>query len=45
MSGEGREDGQGELVDMSAGDVLAFAEAQHAERLQTERNIPRAAHQ
>ena len=45
MSSDGESKRQGELVDMSAGDVLAFAEAQHAERLRAERNILRAAYQ
>ncbi len=45
MSSEGRGDGQDGLVDMSAGDVLAFAESRHAARLDAERDILRAAYQ
>ncbi len=45
MAGNRGSAGRKGLVDLSADDVLAFAEAQHAERLQAERNILRAAYQ
>src|SRR5687767_8038291 len=45
MDSDGGSTGQGEVVDMSAGDVLAFAEARHAARLDAERDILRAAYQ
>ncbi|KRA91267.1 hypothetical protein ASD84_01030 [Nocardioides sp. Root682] len=39
------DDEQDELVDMSAGNVLAYAEDEHAKRLEAERNILKAAYQ
>lgn len=36
---------RGELVEMSAGDVLAFVEVEHAKRLAAERNVLKAAYQ
>ena len=45
MSDEGLENAQEALVDMSADDVLTFAETRHAARLDVERDILRAAYQ
>lgn len=36
---------QDELLEMSAGDVLAFVEGRHATRLDAERDILKAAYQ
>ena len=45
MANSGLDDIQDTLVDMSAGDVLAFVEDRHAARLDAERDILRAAYQ
>ena len=45
MANSGLQDKNDELTDMSASDLLAFVETQHAARLQAERTILRAAYQ
>ncbi|KRC76817.1 hypothetical protein ASE20_00735, partial [Nocardioides sp. Root240] len=45
MANSGLQDQNDELTDMSASDLLAFVETQHAIRLDAERDILRAAYQ